>query len=84
MEWRVIFRSPGDKGQSRRVGVVQIADSSGLILVIQVHAMSRTFSVLLSVPMVKLSYRLSKKASGTLLSRFLSPPKLFAGTDRKP
>ena len=75
MEWRVIFRSPADKGQDRRVAIVQIADSSGLILVIQVHAMSRTFST----PSITFGTygetlcRLSKETSGTLLSRCLYP-----------
>lgn len=64
MEWRVVLRR-GQTPSNRRVAVVQVADGSGVILVIQIHPMSRRFSNIPSSIMNKNSYRLPKEASGT-------------------
>ena len=51
MEWRLYFRRVKGATKAtmieRRTAVVQVADSNGLILVIQVYNMSRMSSVLI-------------------------------------
>lgn len=64
MEWRVILRR-GKSPYNHRVAVVQVADASGMILVIQIHPMSRKFSNIPSSILDKNLYRLPKEASGT-------------------
>jgi hypothetical protein len=65
MEWRVVLRR-GQSSSNRRVAVVQVADGSGMILVIQIHPMSRKFSNIPSSILNKILCRLPKEASGTL------------------
>lgn len=63
IEWRVILRN-GSKPLDHRVAVVQVADGSGLILVIQIHPMSRMLSIVSSTVFGKNLYRFPKEASG--------------------
>ena len=51
MEWRLLFvrrkNTPSANLVDRRTAVVQVADSSGLILVIQIYNMSRMSSAII-------------------------------------
>jgi hypothetical protein len=48
MEWRVLFRrqrnSTSTQMTERRIAVVQVADTRGVILVVQVYGMERTLT----------------------------------------
>ena len=63
LEWRLLFTRQYNTASwtvlKRRAAVVQVADSSGLILIIQVYNMSRMSAILFASRLTEMLVRIS-------------------------